>query len=58
MTDPEERTINRAIALLGDEYQDEREAARAALHTIFHNTRRLERQVVELNAVLRGELDQ
>ena len=42
MTDPEERTINRAIVLLGDEHQDIREEARAALHTIFRRTRKLE----------------
>lgn len=36
---PEEyRVINRAICLLGDEYQGEREMARAALHALFRQT--------------------
>jgi hypothetical protein len=45
MTDPEERIINRAIALLPNEEQEAREDARAALHAIFRNTRRLEKEV-------------
>ena len=42
MTDPEERAINRAICELGDEHQDVRDEARAALHTIFRRVRKLE----------------
>jgi DNA repair exonuclease SbcCD ATPase subunit len=42
MTDPDERIINRAIVCLGDDFQEFREEARAALHRIFRNTRKLE----------------
>jgi hypothetical protein len=48
MTDPEDRAINRAICLLGDEHQDEREAARAALHTLFRRRRRYEKALREI----------
>lgn len=53
MTDHDERTINRAIAMLGDRYdsgtaQDLAEEARAALHRLFRDRRRLERQVEKL----------
>lgn len=60
MTDPDERTINRALSLLGTEVandeeavQDHREAARAALHRLFRDRRRLENE----NAGLREELE-
>lgn len=43
MTDPDERIINHAICLLEDEYQQEREQARAALHRLFRDRRRLEK---------------
>lgn len=43
MVPPEYRTINRAICLLPDSHQDEREAARAALHELLRQQIRLER---------------
>lgn len=42
MTSPDIRAVNRAICLLGDEHQDEREEARAALHRIFRKQVQLE----------------
>jgi len=42
---PEEyRVINRAICLLTDENQDEREMARTALHVLFRQQCRLEQR--------------
>jgi len=46
MTDEDERIINRAIVLVED--QDARENARAALHSIFRRTRKLENEVERL----------
>jgi cell division septum initiation protein DivIVA len=46
MTDPDERIINRAIVLVED--QDVREEARAALHRLFRDRRRLEAEVERL----------
>jgi len=45
---PEEyRVINRAICLLGDEYQGEREMARTALHALFRQQLRHEALMYE-----------
>lgn len=52
VTDPDERAINRAIALLGDDHQAEREEARAALHRLFRDRRRLENEVDRLKSQL------
>lgn len=52
MTDPDERTINRAICLLDDEHQTEREEARAALHRMFRRVRRHEAHIEQLEAAL------
>ena len=49
MTDEDTRTINRAISLLGDEHQDEREAARTALHHVFGRQVRAEKEKAHLN---------
>ena len=43
---PEEyRVINRAICMLEDDLQDEREKARAALHALFRQQLKLERRL-------------
>lgn len=47
MTDPEYRAINRAIVLLTDEYQMEREQARAALHELFRREQWLRKKLAE-----------
>ena len=57
---PEEYTvINRAICLLTDEYQGERELARTALHVLFRQQRRMELQlsIYERTKVLLGLLE-
>ena len=52
---PEEyRTINRAICLLGDEHQDEREGARHALHKLFRQQVRLEKDLAAKDAYIDG----
>ena len=51
MTDPDERIINRALMYLEDDdpaIAEHRENARAALHRIFRNTRKLEAEVERL----------
>lgn len=48
MTDADTRIINRAIALLGDEYQSQRENARAALHRQFKKQCKLEKALREI----------
>jgi hypothetical protein len=55
MTDPDERAINRAIALVSDSNMDEREEARAALHRLFRDRRTLERSLFEARQALLRE---
>jgi len=64
MIDPDERIINRAIAELEQDHQDLREEARAALHRLFRDRRRLEAecgalqdQLHETQAEVEGMLD-
>jgi DNA repair exonuclease SbcCD ATPase subunit len=51
MTDKYIRAINRAIVLLPDEYQDEREAARTALHRLFRKQVKTKRKLARLRAL-------
>jgi hypothetical protein len=54
MTDPDERIINRALMYLEDDDEaiaEHRENARAALHRLFRDRRRLEAEVERLRAV-------
>jgi hypothetical protein len=53
MVPVEYRTINRAICLLPDEYQDDREDARAALHALFRQQLRFERKLRERGVATR-----
>jgi hypothetical protein len=45
MTDEDERIINRALSVISNDWQDEREAARSALHRLFRDRRSLENQI-------------
>ena len=52
MTDEDTRIVNHALACLPNQWQDEREAARAALHRMFRRQVKAEKELERLLTAL------